>query len=262
MRNAGLRGFISSCGAEPSQVEPEAQTALAFSAEERINGRKETGRVPFVCHIRGVRRSPRTDGCAFPIISKSSGADRLRHRAIQTIKLASPVQGLVDGVNVTRGDRVRKGENWRTWNRVWSKPPSMPQEFGQRARSRPLEPGAFKFQKNKLGRHETLKDQQWISTALAEEVRRDEEMARLKVAEAELDQKLAGAELERARRMRQTLDPQPAWTALSLDRFLSPGEWYTAGAPIVRLTQIDILNVEVLRTDCLYQRFVPACRRR
>ena len=172
----------------------------------------------------------------------------------QTIKLASPVQGLVDGVNVTRGDRVRKGEKLAHLEL------GVEQAAVDAARIRATSDvavrsnqAAFKFQKNKLGRHETLKDQQWISTALAEEVRRDEEMARLKVAEAELDQKLAGAELERAEQMLNKRSILSPIDGIVVDRFLSPGEWVYEQAPILKLAQIDILNVEVFVPTALYR---------
>lgn len=168
----------------------------------------------------------------------------------QRLEIRSPVEALIDTVNVDRGSRVRKGDVLLQLNS------DIEQAALAAARYRAVMKGAIRsaetriaYSREKLRRLEEIQRRKFAS---AQE--RDDVLAELHLAEAELleaqdDRELAVlegrrlAEVVAQRSLRSPVD------AVVTERLQNPGELAQTGdgaSAILRLAKIDALYVEVV----------------
>lgn len=161
------------------------------------------------------------------------------------VKLASPVQGVLDEVAVDRGETVAKGQ---VVARLES---GLEQASVAAARVRAASDvtilanqSAARFQEGRLKRNQQLAGSNFVTVALMEEIKRDEEQARLKIQEAKQDKQMAELELGRAEEALRRRSIASPIDGIVVDRYLSPGEFVYEQAPIMRIAKVDVLNVE------------------
>ncbi len=136
-----------------------------------------------------------------------------------TIEVSSPVHGVLEKVDVVRGDRVKKGQRlFNLHSQLESAHVALAKEkaeFGQRT----------------VFRNEELVKQQLLSTQERDEMETDANLAKMELREAKV-------------RLNQKSVSSPI-NGHVIERFKSPGE-YVDDKPILTLVSIDPLFVEVI----------------
>ena len=163
-----------------------------------------------------------------------------------TVKLASPVVGVISTLEVDRGDRVSKGQI------VAHLEDAVERANVALARARatgdaPLKSAQARlaFLKGKSGRAEQLIGKNIVSFATLEEVQADVKVAQQQVAEAELNLQVAQLELKRTEALLEQRVIRSPIDGIVTERLLSPGEYRNEQSPILTLAQVTPLRVEV-----------------
>ena len=178
-------------------------------------------------------------------------------QARQSVDIRSPVEGLVESVKVQRGDLVRKGQ-------VVVKLESGPEQAAldiARARATMTGPveaaqARVEFAKTKEKRQEELSRQNFVSPSALDEARTERKLAESELRVALENQKLAELEVQRADALLQLHVIRSPLDGVVVDRLLQPGEFATTNLkePILKLAEIDPLNVEVVLPATLFGR--------
>lgn len=174
----------------------------------------------------------------------------------QVLELRSPIEGLIERVNVDRGDYVRKGQELAVLDT------SVDRVQAAIANHRSKMEGAVlswqsrgEFSANKSSRMDELHRQNFMSAQA-----RDEATAEKRVAEAELrdavdNRKLAELEHQRQQEIIRLKTVRSPINGVVTERILNPGELAEAGVgrkPLLKLAEIDTLHVEVLLPAAAY----------
>lgn len=162
------------------------------------------------------------------------------------VNLGSPVEGVLESVEVGRGDRVVEG---RIVARLES---SVEEALVEIARARAetdmqVRAGRAKldFQNSQLERNEQLLKRNVLAMSAIEESRTEKMIAELALREAEVNRNLAALELRQANAVLARRTIKSPMSGIVVDRFLSPGEYVSEQAPLIRLARMDILHVEM-----------------
>lgn len=164
----------------------------------------------------------------------------------RVIKVGSGSEGVLATVDVDRGDIVKKGQVLATLQSGVEKA-SM-----ELARARAEMEGPVKgkeaskvlFQGKKT-RVEQLYKKQFASPAEMEEAEANMTVAGMQLKEAQENKRLSELEYQRAVEVVKRLTIESPADGVIVERFLSPGE-YIKDQPVVKLAQINPLNVEVI----------------
>lgn len=161
------------------------------------------------------------------------------------VELGSPVEGVLESVGVERGERVSKGDV------VARLEASVEKALVEVARARAetdIEVRAGRarlgFQAARLERNEELARKDVVSASSMDESRTDMTVAELALEEAERNVELARLELERAKAVLNLRTVRSPMNGVVVERFLEPGEYVSADAPLLRLARMDLLFVE------------------
>lgn len=168
----------------------------------------------------------------------------------RTIELRAPLEGLIERLQVDRGDSVRRGQELVVLDT------SVDRASAAIARQRSSMEGAIRsgesrleFSSGKFARAQNLEQQKYVSAQARDEAATEQRLAQAELQDAKDNRKLA--ELEHARQMeiirlktiRSPLD------GIVVERLLHPGEFAEAGVgrkPILKIAEVDTLHVEVL----------------
>ena len=169
------------------------------------------------------------------------------------VNLSTSVEGVLESVNVERGDMVRKGQ---VIARLQSHVEEAEVELArlragnthriesQRARVRYLEA--------RYGRTEKLNSTDYVPDALVEEVEADLRIAQEDAREAVLEAELSRMELSRAQALLKQREVRSPVDGVVTERLLGPGEYRNEQSHIVTVAQIDPINVEVYAPIALH----------
>lgn len=175
--------------------------------------------------------------------------------ARQTVEIRSPVEALIESVKVQRGDLVAKGQVIAT---LQSGPERAALDL---ARTRAASVGEIKvaearvgITEKKLKRAEELFAQNFISANARDEARADYDLAREDLGRTRENQRLAEQEVKRAAEVLALRTITSPFTGVVVEVMLRPGEFgaTTIKDPIMKLAQIDPLNVEVVLPVKIY----------
>jgi RND family efflux transporter MFP subunit len=177
--------------------------------------------------------------------------------ARQMVEIRSPVDGLLENIRVQRGELVRKGQVIVTLE-------SGPERAALAiARSRaamtgPVEAARARveFAKTKEKRQEELFRQNYVSSSALDEARTERKLAESELRVALENQKLAELEVQRAKELLDMRTIRSPFDGVVVDRLLDPGEFAATNIkePILKLAQIDPLNVEVILPAAMFGR--------
>lgn len=169
--------------------------------------------------------------------------------ARQMVDIRSPVDGLIERVHAERGEAVKKGQVVVTLE-------SGPERAAVAvARQRAEASGAVKSAEAKLDlatkkekRAEDLARQNFISTNAVEEARTERQLAESELKVARENQRLAELEMHRSSEVLGMRTIRSPVNGVVVDRYLKQGEFATTNVkdPIMRIAEIDPLNVEVI----------------
>jgi len=175
--------------------------------------------------------------------------------ARQTVDIRSPVEGLIEKVAVERGEFVKKGQVVVT---LESGPERAPLAI---ARSRAEQQGAVKAAEAKLDlsrkketRAEELARQNFISPNALEEARTERSLSESELRVSRENQRLAELEVQRANELLNMRTIKSPVNGVVVDRYIKAGEFATTNVkdPIVKIAEVDPLNVEVILPARLY----------
>lgn len=169
--------------------------------------------------------------------------------ARQTVDIRSPVEGLIESVAVERGQAVKRGQ-------VVVQLESGPERAALAiAKSRAESSGPLRSAEAKLElarkketRAEELARQNFISPNALEESRTERSLAESEVKVARENLKLSALEVNRAAELLNMRTIRSPVTGVVVERFIKAGEFATSTVkdPILKLAEIDPLNVEVI----------------
>lgn len=169
--------------------------------------------------------------------------------ARQTIDIRSPVEGLIESLGAERGQVVRKGQ-------ILVQLESGPERAALAiARSKAESTGPLRAAEAKLdlavkkeSRAQELARQNFISPNALEEARTERSLAESELRVARENQKLAELDVSRSSELLSMRTIRSPINGVVVERFLKQGEFATTNVkdPIMRLAEIDPLNVEVI----------------
>lgn len=168
----------------------------------------------------------------------------------QVVELRSPIEGLIDRVNVDRGDYVKKGQvvavldtSVEGLQAAIAKQRSQMEGAVHSAESR------VEFTSKKTARMEELYRQNFMSAQGRDEAATEKRLAQADLRDAMDNRKLADLEYKRQLEIIRLKTIHSPINGVVTERILNPGELAEAGVgrkPILKLAEIDTLYVEVL----------------
>jgi RND family efflux transporter MFP subunit len=162
------------------------------------------------------------------------------------VNVGSPTRGILELVSVDRGDLV---ENGQLLARLESAVEEASVELA-RARAEMTAPielrqARLQFVQRDQTRKKDLYDKDVISFYDTDQAETEKVAAQCDLDEAEERRRLAGLELEQAETILERRTIRSPIDGVVVERYLSPGE-YIEDQPVLKLAQMDPLNVEVI----------------
>ncbi|MPZ43633.1 MAG: efflux RND transporter periplasmic adaptor subunit [Betaproteobacteria bacterium] len=168
----------------------------------------------------------------------------------QVIELRSPLEGLIDRMNVDRGDFVRKGQEVAVLDT------SVEQIQAAIAKQRSQMEGAViagksrvEFSSSKARRIEELHRDKFMSEQARDEAATEKALAEAELRDASDNRMLAKLEYQRQQEIIRLKTIRSPIAGVVTERILHPGEFAEAGVgrkPLMKLAEIDVLYAEVL----------------
>jgi RND family efflux transporter MFP subunit len=161
------------------------------------------------------------------------------------VKVGSPVAGILKAVEVDRGDLVTKGQLLATLqSEVEKATMALARARAGMESSINAKQARLKFSLRKQDRMEALYGKKVIPFEEMDESRTNSALALMELAEARENKRLAELEYKRSLEVVNRMAIRSPIKGVVMERFLTPGE-YVEDQPILKLAQIDPLNVEV-----------------
>ena len=177
--------------------------------------------------------------------------------ARQALDIRSPVEGVIETVHVSRGASVKKGQ---TLAMLFSGPERAALDL---ARSRAGNEGEIKaaqarveLTRKKFERAEELVKKNFVSANARDEAEAEYRLATEQLRVAQENRRLAELEVKRAEEVLAQREIRSPVTGVVVEVMLKPGELTSSNQkdPIVKLMQIDPLNVELILPVAAYGR--------
>src|SRR5262245_32415766 len=191
--------------------------------------------------------------CAFALFPLSGGVGAQGLQPLgcliephRTVELGTPVIGVVESIDVERGDRVRKGQVIATLRAdVERAAVGVAATKAQVAAEVQAAQANYDLARRKYERAKDLMDKSFISNQALEQARADAEVAEQKLAQAHEQRRIWDRELKLAEAQLGMRTIRSPANGVIAERYVSPGE-RVEEKPIVRLATIDPLRVEVV----------------
>jgi RND family efflux transporter MFP subunit len=168
----------------------------------------------------------------------------------QIVELRSPLEGLIERVNVDRGDFVKKGQEVAVLDT------SVEQVAAAIAKYRSQMEGALsagrsrvRFSVTKARRAEELARDKYVSAQARDEAATEKELAEAELRDATDNRKLAELEYQRQSQIIRLKTIRSPIDGVVMERILQPGEFAEAGVgrkPLMKLAEIETLYVETV----------------
>jgi RND family efflux transporter MFP subunit len=170
--------------------------------------------------------------------------------ARKTLELRSPIEGLIDRMSVDRGDLVRQGQEVAVLDTA------VDRAQADIARHRSTMAGAVRsgesrveFTTAKAKRLQDLQKENFVSAQSREEAATEKRLAESELQDSLDNRKLAELELRRQMEIIRMKSIRSPVNGVVVERLLHPGELAEAGVgrkPMLRIAEVDLLNVEVV----------------
>ena len=177
--------------------------------------------------------------------------------ARQQVEIRSPVEAVIESVQVQRGDLIRKGQIIAT---LESGPERAALEM---ARSRATMQGELRaaearmnLAQKKMVRAEELYKQNFVSVNARDEAEAEFRFSTEQLRQARENQKLAELEVQRSTEVLAMRTIKSPFSGVVVEVLQKPGEFSSTNLkdPIVKLAEVDPLHVEVILPVALYGR--------
>ncbi len=163
----------------------------------------------------------------------------------QTLKLGSPITGIVTAVEVDRGDYVQRGQVVaRLESTVEAATLSLARARAESTAEIEARRARLEQTRTELARAISLHERAVVSTQKIEELRANQQIAASDLANAELNRRLAALEVGRAEAMLEQRTIRSPVAGLVTARTMGPGEYIHFDNSILTLAQMDPLYVE------------------
>lgn len=171
----------------------------------------------------------------------------------QTVKLASPVVGVIARLDVDRGDVVHKGQVLgKLEDGVEAAALDIARLKARNEHSIKALEARLDFLRRKSGRADALVGKAIVSQASADEAESDMKSAEQQLKEAELNFELYKLDAERAAEVVKQRRLTSPINGVVVERLLLPGEYRNEQSPILTLAQLDPLRIEVFVPTVYY----------
>ncbi|MEC5400282.1 efflux RND transporter periplasmic adaptor subunit [Uliginosibacterium sp. H1] len=204
---------------------------------------------PTAAHAQAGASVPAGWGGAAPRTSTpASRGDTLGCLLLPTAEaeVGSPVVGVLEKVNVERGDRVKKGQVVAQLVNDVERAATMAAERRHENRADVAAARhAWEFAQKKAERAEELFQQKFISSQARDQAVSEAKVAAMKYAQTQEMRLVAKQDLEVARAQLGLRNIHSPINGVVVDRYLAAGE-RVEDKPILKLAQIDPLRVEVV----------------
>jgi RND family efflux transporter MFP subunit len=161
------------------------------------------------------------------------------------VKVGSSVPGVLDAVEVDRGDLVKKGQMLaKLQDRVERATMELSRARAHMKSTIAARQARLDYTQRRQQRMEELFKKKVIPFEEMDESRTDSKLAEMQLAEEIENLGLAELEYKRSVEVVNRMTIRSPITGVVMERFLSPGE-YVEDQPVLKLAQIDPLNVEV-----------------
>ena len=174
----------------------------------------------------------------------------------QVLELRAPIEGLIDRVNVERGDYVKKGQDLVVLDtRVDQVQASIASHRAQMEGAMRSWESKGELSTKKSARMDQLHGQNFISAQLRDEATTEKRIAEAELRDAVDSRKLSGLEYQRQLEIIRLKTIRSPVNGVVTERFLNPGEFAEAGVgrkPLLKIADIDMLHVEVLLPAAAY----------
>lgn len=174
----------------------------------------------------------------------------------QVLELRSPIEGLIERVNVDRGDYVRKGQELAVLDtsvdRVQAAIAKQRSQMDGEMRSGE---SRVEYSAKKLERMEELHLKKFMSAQLRDEAATEKRLAQADLSDSVDNRKLAELEHKRQMAIIHLKTIRSPINGVVTERIFNPGELAEAGVgrkPMLKLAEIDTLYVEVLLPAAAY----------
>jgi RND family efflux transporter MFP subunit len=169
-----------------------------------------------------------------------------------TAELSSPVSGILQEVLVERGDRIKKGQVLARLNS------GVEQAQVNLARARAEMVSEIKaaearhdLKQRAAHRFDELSKKKLVADSERDEAQTEEVITRFQSLSAKEEKHIAELEFQRAEQILKQRSIMSPLTGIVVKRMKSPGE-YVEEAPLLKIAQIDPLNVEIIAPASMY----------
>jgi RND family efflux transporter MFP subunit len=164
----------------------------------------------------------------------------------QTVRVNSPISGILKEVLVGRGDRVTEGQTVaRMASEVEAATVAVNQARADSEADIQVQKARLENSRNKLARAENLFKRRVATAVQMEDLRAETKVIEGQLSQAQLTRKLAQLELVRSLKVLAQREIKSPITGIVTQRLLSKGEFVNQEGSIVDLAKIDPLYVEV-----------------
>ena len=168
----------------------------------------------------------------------------------QVLELRSPIEGLIERVNVDRGDFVRKGQELAVLDTAVERAQAaIARQRSQMDGSVHSGESRVEFSTRKSERVQELHRQNFMSAQVRDEALTEKRLAEAELRDAVDNRKLAELEYKRQLEIIRLKTIRSPVNGVVTERILNPGELAEAGVgrkPMLKLAEIDPLYVEVV----------------
>ena len=174
----------------------------------------------------------------------------------QVLELRSPIEGLIDRINVDRGEFVKKGQVLAVLDT------SVDRVSAEIAKHRANMEGAIlagrsrlEFAERKSGRVDELMSKNYISDELFDQAAAERQLAAAELQDAMDNRRLAELDYERQKAIIRLKTIKSPVNGVVTERILNPGELAEAGVgrkALLKLAEIEVLYVEVIMPSRFY----------
>jgi RND family efflux transporter MFP subunit len=174
----------------------------------------------------------------------------------QVLELRAPIEGLIERVNVDRGDYVKRGQDLVVLDtRVDQVQASIASHRAQMEGAMRSWESKGELSNKKSTRMDQLHGQNFISSQMRDEAATEKRIAEAELRDAVDSRKLSGLEHQRQLEIIRLKTIRSPVNGVVIERFLNPGEFAEAGVgrkPLLKIADIDTLHVEVLLPAAAY----------
>jgi RND family efflux transporter MFP subunit len=175
---------------------------------------------------------------------------------MQVVEIRSPAEGLIDKINVQRGDRVTRGQVLVELQSDVERSTVAASRFRSEMKGRiTAAKDRLAFAQKKLKRWDDLLERKFVAAQDRDQAETEKQLAEADLQQALEDRNLARLEYRHAVDLLNLRTLRSPFNGVVVDRMLNPGDLAESGngrKPILRLAQIDPLRVEVVLPEKAY----------